>query len=164
MNTDNYAKKWVVLVGVGLASFLGCIDFTIVNTALPAIKNGLQVNIDDLQWVITIFLLALCAFMVVMGRLADLKGRRLLLYIGMIGFGLSSLGAGLSDNFSLLLVFRSLQGLFTAILYTAPVAIVSNAFPQEQRGKAVGLLFSTNRMEILGRLMLMVPILLVMIL
>lgn len=139
-------KKWLVLVGVGLASFLGCVDFTIVNTALPAIQSALHVNIDALQWIINIFLLALCALMVIMGRLADVKGRRLLLYIGMIGFGLSSLGAGLSPNFTTLIVFRLLQGIFTAILYTAPVAIVANAFPAEERGKAIGVLFGINGM------------------
>lgn len=137
-------KSWLALIGVSLANFLGCLDFTIVNTALPAMQKSLAVSTNVLQWTINIFLLGLCACMVIMGRLADIKGRRLLLYIGMLGFGLTSLGAGLSFNYHILLMFRLLQGVFTAILYTAPVAIVSQAFSLGERGKAVGLLFSIN--------------------
>ena len=98
MSDIKVGNKWWVLVGVSLASFLGCIDFTIVNTALPAIQSSLHVSMSQLQWVINIFLLALCAFMVVSGRLADIYGRRLIMYIGMLGFGLTSLGAGLSPH------------------------------------------------------------------
>lgn len=137
-------RKWWVLIGVSIASFLGCIDFTIVNTALPAIQSALNVNVTKLQWVINVFILALSAFMVIMGRLADIYGRRLVLYIGMIIFGLSSLGAGASPNIEWLIFFRFLQGISCAILYTASGAIVSNAFPANERGKAIGTLFGVN--------------------
>lgn len=137
-------NKWWVLTGISLASFLGCIDFTIVNTALPAIQTNLGASMGQLQWVINIFLLALCSFMVISGRLADIHGRRLVMYIGMLGFGLTSLGAGLANSIDLLLVFRLGQGIFTAILYTASGAIISNAFPQNERGKAMGTLFGVN--------------------
>lgn len=69
-------RKWWVLAGVGIASFLGCIDFTIVNTVLPALRAELHASVAELQWLMNIFLLALSAFMVVMGRVADMYGRR----------------------------------------------------------------------------------------
>jgi EmrB/QacA subfamily drug resistance transporter len=137
-------NKWWVLAGISLASFLGCIDFTIVNTALPAIQSNLHASMGQLQWIINIFLLALCSFMVVAGRLADIHGRRLVMYIGMLGFGVTSLGAGLATNIDILLLFRLGQGIFTAILYTASGAIVANAFPENERGKAMGTLFGIN--------------------
>jgi EmrB/QacA subfamily drug resistance transporter len=137
-------RKWWVLIGVGIASFLGCIDFTIVNTALPAIQTGLNATVTELQWIINIFILALSTFMVIMGRLADIYGRRLVLYIGMIVFGCASLGAGLASNIDWLILFRLIQGVSCAILYTASGAIVSNAFPAEERGKAIGTLFGIN--------------------
>ncbi len=62
---SNHFQKYWVLIGVSLASFLGCVDFTIVNTALPAIQASLHASVDNLQWIINIFLLALCALMVV---------------------------------------------------------------------------------------------------
>lgn len=137
-------RKWWVLVGVSIASFLGCIDFTIVNTALPAIQSNLSATVTQLQWIINIFILALSTFMVIMGRLADIYGRRLVLYIGMGLFAFSSLGAGLAANIDRLILFRLIQGVSCAILYTASGAIVSNAFPVDERGKAIGALFGVN--------------------
>lgn len=142
--SNNSNSKWWVLIGVSIASFLGCIDFTIVNTALPAIQNSLHADVTKLQWIINIFILALSTFMVIMGRLADAYGRRLVLYIGMIVFGAASLGAGLANNIDLLIFFRLIQGISCAILYTATGAIVSNAFPLNERGKAIGTLFGIN--------------------
>lgn len=137
-------QKWIVLAGVSITSFLGCIDFTIVNTALPAIQGSLQGDTAGLQWVMNAFILALSTFMVIMGRLADIYGRRKVLYMGMLAFGLASLGAGLSNTLLALIVFRFIQGIACAVLYTATAAIVSHAFPLEERGKAIGTLFGVN--------------------
>ncbi|MBP5149369.1 MFS transporter, partial [Pseudomonas protegens] len=57
-------RKWWALLGVSIASFLGCVDFTIVNTALPALQADLGASVDALQWVINGFILALSSFMV----------------------------------------------------------------------------------------------------
>ncbi|MGB6977209.1 MAG: MFS transporter, partial [Gammaproteobacteria bacterium] len=141
--TETNRKSWA-LIGVSMASFLGCIDFTIVNTALPAIQMTFHATVTQLQWIITIFILALSTCMVIMGRLADIYGRRLILYIGMIVFGLASLGAGLSANIYWLILFRLIQGASCAILYTATGAIVASAFPEQERGKAMGILFGVN--------------------
>ncbi len=137
-------RKWWVLIGVGIASFIGCLDFTVVNTVLPAIQTTFECSLSQLQWVITIFIIALSTFMVIAGRLADLYGRKKLLIIGISLFALSSMGAGLSITFQQLLLVRFFQGLSCAILYTTSGAIISNAFPAEERGKAIGLLFSIN--------------------
>ncbi|MFA5960077.1 MAG: MFS transporter [Tatlockia sp.] len=137
-------KKWWVLIGVGIASFMGCLDFTVVNTALPAIQSTFECSVSQLQWVINVFIIALSTFMVIAGRLADLKGRKKLLIIGISLFALSSLGAGLSISFQQLIIFRFVQGVACAILYTTSGAIISNAFPEEERGKAIGLLFGIN--------------------
>lgn len=137
-------KNWIALIGISLASFLGCIDFTIVNTAIPSIQASTGASVTELQWIVNIFVLALCAFMVVFGRLADIHGRRKLLYIGMSSFALASLGAGLTVNIHWLIVFRLLQGMATAILYTATGAVVSNMFPENQKGRALGMLLAAN--------------------
>jgi EmrB/QacA subfamily drug resistance transporter len=137
-------QRWWVLLGVSIASFLGCIDFTIVNTVIPAIQLDLHASVDQIQWIVSIFLMALCACMVVAGRLADLYGRRLLLYLGMAVFGVSSLGAGFAGSIEWLIAFRLIQGISCAVLYTASAAIVSNAFPEGERGRAIGILFGVN--------------------
>ena len=104
-------SRWLALGGISIASFLGCIDFTIVNTAIPAIQTELNASIDQSQWVVTMFVMALCSFMVAAGRLADLYGRRGALYTGMLVFALASLGAGLSTSIGMLIAWRFVQGL-----------------------------------------------------
>jgi EmrB/QacA subfamily drug resistance transporter len=138
------AKRWRALCGVSIASFLGCIDFTIVNTVIPDIQADLRANVGQSQWIIAAFLMALCAFMVAAGRMADLHGRRRLLYLGMAAFGLASLGAGGAPGIGWLIAFRLAQGVSCAVLYTASAAIVSHAFPENERGRAIGILFGVN--------------------
>lgn len=139
MKTKNMA-----LIGLCLVSFLGCIDFTIVNTALPTIQAGLNATVKELQWVINIFMLVLAASMVMMGRLADLYGRRRVLYVGVLIFAIASLGAGLASNISWLIFFRLVQGFGVAILYTVPIAIIPSLFPEHEIGKATGILIAVN--------------------
>lgn len=137
-------QKWWVLIGISLSSFLGCIDLTIVNTALPTIQAELKTSVTQLQWVMNICLLALTAFMVIAGKLADLYGRRRFLYVGMILFAVSSLGAGLSPNIHSLILLRFIQGISIAMLYTIPVAIIPSVFPRHHQGRATGLLIAAN--------------------
>ena len=137
-------RKWWALIAVSIASFLGCIDFTIVNTALPAIQHDLQVEFRDLQWLVNAFILALSSTLVLIGRLADIFGRLKILSIGLILFGLASLLAGLTRSFEWLIVARVIQGIGCAVLYTASAAIVANAFAQHEQGKAFGILFGAN--------------------
>lgn len=137
---EDQKKNWV-LIGVGIASFLGCLDFTIVNTAIPAIQVSLSASINKLQWIINIFMLSLSATMVVMGKLSDIYGRKKLLYIGMISFTIASFFAGLSRTIDVLIFWRLIQGLSCAIIYTSSGAIVSNAFPLEERPRAMGIFF-----------------------
>lgn len=137
-------NPWLALAGVAIASFLGCIDFTIVNTALPALGQELGISLEHSQWLVTAFVMALSAFMVSAGRLADLFGRRRVMLVAMAAFGLASLAAGLSHSLAALVFWRVIQGLSCAVLYTASTAIVGNAFDEAHRGRAIGLLFSAN--------------------
>lgn len=143
-NDDRARQRWLALGGIAIASFLGCIDFTIVNTAIPAIGGELHAGVGALQWIVTAFVTALSACMVAAGRLADRFGRRRLLYAGMLLFGAASLGAGLADTVAVLVAWRVLQGVACAALYTTSAAIVAQAFPEHQRGRALGLLFAAN--------------------
>ncbi|MBO0652863.1 MFS transporter [Streptomyces triculaminicus] len=142
--TTSTDRKWWAFAGVGLISFLGCIDLTIVNTAAPQIQSDLGASVTDLQLIVNMFIVALSMFMVTMGRLADAYGRRRVLYAGTVVFGLASLGAGFADSTGWLIAFRFLQGAAGAILYTSTGAIVQNAFPESQRGRAIGALYGVN--------------------
>ena len=142
-NSPLSAKRFV-LFGIGIAGFLGCLDLTIVNTALPAIQINLDATVTQLQWVMTTLLLALTAFMVIAGKLGDLYGRRFCLYFGLILFAVSSLGAGLATEINILILSRFFQGISIAFLYTAPVALIPSIFPVNQHGRAMGILVGAN--------------------
>lgn len=143
-NPPSPYQKWWVLLAVSIASFLGCIDFTIVNTALPAIQQQLQVDFKDLQWVVNAFILALSSTLVLAGRLADIYGRLRVLTFGLILFGIASLVAGLTRDLSWLIAARVVQGIGCAVLYTASAAIVATVFAPSEQGKAFGILFGAN--------------------
>jgi len=137
-------NKHFILLGLGIAGFLGCLDLTIVNTALPAIQISLNATVTQLQWVMTALLVALTASMVIAGKLGDLYGRRLYFYVGLILFALSSMGAGFAGNINILILSRFLQGISIAFLYTAPIGLISSIFPSNQQGKAMGIIVAAN--------------------
>lgn len=133
-----------LITGICIASFAGCLDFTIVNTALPAIQQHFPAGLDGVQWVMTLFVIALCCCMVLATRLADRYGKREVLYGGMLLFTLASLSAGLAVSLPMLVVSRLIQGAGCAVLYTATAAILVESIAESQRGRALGLLFAAN--------------------
>ena len=138
MHTIDHSKKWIAHAGISILAFTGFLDFTIVNTALPAIQSAIGANIIQLQWVMNIYALVLCMCMVVMGRLGDLFGQRLVLYIGVIVFGAASLGAGFANSPNWLIFFRFCQGIGGAVIFPVAAAILPQMFPEEEKAKAFG--------------------------
>ncbi|VWD59621.1 MFS transporter [Burkholderia lata] len=144
MYRSPHRARWVALAGVAIASFLGCIDFTIVNTAIPEIRSAFHAGIDQVQWTVTAFVMALSSCTIPVGQLADRHGRRRVMFASMAVFGGASLGAGLASGLFTLVIWRTVQGMACAGLYTASAALVAAMFPEQERGKALGLLFSVN--------------------
>lgn len=134
-----YEKKWWALIATGLTNLLITVDFTIVNTSLGPIEKTFHANVDILQWLLSGFGITFCALMIAAGRLGDLLGRRKILYIGAIGFGLASLGAGFAHSIHFLIAMRIVQGFFGAALLPCGMAITADAFPEHQRGRALSI-------------------------
>lgn len=132
-------RKWWVLFATALSCVLVGIDYTIVNTCLPNIQREFHFSVNALQWLITGFGLTFSTLLIGMGRLGDLFGYRKILYIGIIGFTLSSLGAGLCTAGWQMIVMRLLQGFFGAMLFPASISLTSLAFPATEQGRALGL-------------------------
>jgi EmrB/QacA subfamily drug resistance transporter len=139
MFKSSKANFWV-LAGISLASFLGLLDLTIINTALPAIQQEFQSSVLQLQWVMNAVLLTLTTTMAILAKLADSYGRRRFLYLGLLLFALSSIGIALSPQLQLVIAFRFLQGISIALLYMTPLAIIPNVFASQDQGKAMGFL------------------------
>lgn len=144
MHSAPRRQRWLAMAGIAIASFLGCIDFTIVNTALPAVQADTQSDLGAVQWIVTAFVIALSSGTLAVGRLADRHGHRRAMFASMAVFGVASLGAGLAPGLAALVAWRAVQGLACAGLYTASAALVATTFPAPERGRALGLLFSVN--------------------
>jgi EmrB/QacA subfamily drug resistance transporter len=137
--TNLRQKKWWILIGVGLSGLIVGTDFTIVNTVLPDIERQFALSLSALQWIMTGFGITFAALLISAGKIGDLVGRRLVLYIGIIGFGLSSLAAGLSQVAWQLILARICQGIFASTIFPCGMAIVANAFKGGQQTRALSI-------------------------
>lgn len=132
------SKQWWALIGICLLAFILFLDVGIVANALPAIQVALGANNTELQWLISAFMLALCGWMAIMGRLGDLFGLRKIFYLNIVLFTVASIGAGLSQNILTLIFFRALQGITAAAVPISP-ALITHNFAVENRPKAMGI-------------------------
>ncbi|WP_327109427.1 MFS transporter [Nonomuraea glycinis] len=134
------ARQRLILLLLLGSQFMLAVDFSILNVALPVIGTGLGFELAALQWVATTFALAAAGFTLLFGRIADLFGRRRLFLAGMALLGLSSLAGGLATSPTMLLVARVAQGLATAIVTPAGLALLTTSFPEGPlRARALGL-------------------------
>jgi EmrB/QacA subfamily drug resistance transporter len=131
-------QRLVLIVAIG-ASFVGALDGFIVNVALPAIDADLGGGLVVQQWVVDGYLLTLGAFILLAGSLSDLFGRKRLLQIGLIGFGVASLLCAVAPNGPTLVVARVIQGLAGALLVPSSLAMIISAFSGAAQGKAIGI-------------------------
>src|SRR5947207_3836238 len=132
------AGRWV-LVATTLASSMAFIDSTVVNVALPALQTNLNATIVDAQWVIEAYSLLLSALLLVGGSLGDHYGRRRVFLLGVVIFGVASAVCGLVGSIHQLIAARALQGFGAALLVPGSLAIISNSFSEQERGRAIGI-------------------------
>jgi EmrB/QacA subfamily drug resistance transporter len=121
------------------ASSLSFIDGSVLNVALPAMRESLDASAAQIQWVVNGFTLPLAALILLGGALGDHQGRRRWLVIGTILFGLASVLCAVSRSLELLLVGRALQGVAAALLLPNSLALLNSAYEGEARGRAVGI-------------------------
>ncbi|MGW8887109.1 MFS transporter [Streptomyces sp. NPDC055749] len=132
-------QKLVLTLLLG-AQFMIAVDFSILNVALPVVGEGLGFSLSHLQWIATSFALAAAGFTLLFGRVADLIGRKRLFIGGMVVLGLSSALGGLATTPEVLLTARVLQGLATAAVTPAGLALLTTAFKEGRlRERALGL-------------------------
>lgn len=138
--TDTPRHHRALLIAVFTLQFLVSLDMALLNIALPEIRTALEFSDTQLPWVVNAYLLTFAGFMLLGGRLGDLWGRRRVLTIGLIGFGLFSLWGGLAQHPVELILARGGQGLCGAVVSPAALALASAGFPTEKlRGRALGL-------------------------
>jgi EmrB/QacA subfamily drug resistance transporter len=117
------------------------IDYFAMNLALPRMASDLHSTATDLQWVISVYMLTLGAFMVPAGRIGDIFGRRRALLAGIGLFGVASALCAVAPTAALVIAFRALQGIGAALIFPVSVAVLTNAFPPARAGHAIGLAY-----------------------
>ncbi len=128
----------VLLTAVVLGSSMAFIDSTVVNVAVPAIQKNLGASLAAMQWIVNGYTLVLGAFIIIGGSLGDHLGRRKIFLAGVILFAAASLLCGFAPTTVILIAARVIQGLGGAMLIPGSLAIISSSFPENERGKAIG--------------------------
>src|SRR3954469_21118205 len=136
--TEERAKS-ALLVLLCLAQFMVVLDVSVVNVALPSIRDGLGFSTTDLQWVINAYTLTFAGFLMLGGRAADLLGRRRVFLAGITLFTLASLACAVADTKALLLTARAVQGIGGAVPSPASLSIITTSFAAgPERNRALG--------------------------
>lgn len=137
-------NRWAALFALYLAMFMNILDVSVVNLALPSIRQGLGATDTELEWVLVVYVLSFAAGLLPFGRFGDVIGRDRVFVWGVAGFTLSSLGCGLAPDITALIAARAVQGLCAAAMVPQVLAIVHVIFSGADKGKAIGLFGSVS--------------------
>ncbi|HAJ80143.1 MAG TPA: drug:proton antiporter [Fibrobacteres bacterium] len=138
LHHEHPSYKWWVLVNIMIGTFMIVLNSTIVNTALPKIMASFGISVEEAQWIVTAYMLALAVMLPTSGWLADHFGYKRIYAIGLAVFTLFSFLCGISWNEKSLIVMRIFQGMGGGLIQPIGMAIVMREFPPEQRGLAMG--------------------------
>ncbi|MEV6162644.1 MFS transporter [Streptomyces sp. NPDC052052] len=132
-------RRWQALAVCLIAGFMTLLDVSIVNVALPSIREGLHTPESDLQWIISGYSLAFGLFLIPAGRLGDARGRREVFMIGLALFTLASAACGAAQSSQWLVIARLLQGLAGGMISPQISALIQQMFSGGERGRAFGM-------------------------
>jgi len=132
-------SRWIALIVLFLGSLMIVLDSTVVNVALPSIRESLGFSENGLAWVVNAYLLTFGGLLLLGGRLGDLYGRRKLFMIGIGLFTLASLACALSQSATMLIIARAVQGIGGAIASAVSLALIMSLFTEpHERARAMG--------------------------
>ncbi|HVC19156.1 MAG TPA: DHA2 family efflux MFS transporter permease subunit [Vicinamibacterales bacterium] len=132
-----YINPWIIAVAVMFATFMEVLDTTVVNVSLPHIAGSLSATVDEATWALTSYLVANAIILPITGWLANTFGRKRLLMASVTGFTAASFLCGLAPNLPTLILFRVIQGATGGCLQPLSQAVLLEAFPPHERGKAM---------------------------
>ncbi len=144
MSEALHPGRWWILAAVLVGTLVGTFGSSMVNVALPAIMDAFGVEVNNVAWLLTIYILGVAVLMPIFGRLGDMYGYKRIYMAGMGLFALSCLLATVSHWFGLLVLARALQGIGNATTLPSVMAIVTQVFPKQERGRALGLWATVN--------------------
>jgi MFS family permease len=136
--------KWWVLITVSIGSLTVALDNSIIATGLPVLANVFHTDTSVIAWVNIVYYMTSQSLLLTLGKIGDAKGRKYVLMAGLAFYTCGLIACALSQNVGQLIAFRSLQGVGAATGYSLSMAIAVAVFPQDERGKALGILAGVN--------------------
>ncbi|MEO8609102.1 MAG: MFS transporter [Chloroflexota bacterium] len=134
-----YATRWTAMLFIGISLMVITIDNTILNVALPSISRSLSASASELEWIVDSYVLVFASLLLTMGALGDKIGRKRSLQMGLIVFGLASLGSAFSTTTTSLILTRAFMGIGGALIMPATLSIINATFPPEERARAIAI-------------------------
>jgi EmrB/QacA subfamily drug resistance transporter len=148
--TDGRARPTWTLVLAGLGLFMAALDNLVVATALPVLKAQFHASLGSLEWTVNAYLLSFACLLMTGSALADRFGRRRMYAIGIAIFTAASAAAALAPSVGVLIVARVVQGAGAAIVFPLTLTLISDAFPEEKRGAAIGIWAGIGGLAVAG--------------
>src|SRR3954462_14394754 len=138
MRISEENRRWWTLAAMCFALFMVMLDNTVTNVALPSIQRSFDASLSALEWTINAYTLTFAVLLVTGGRLGDIFGRRKVFLIGVVIFAVASATIGFAPSEGFLVASRAVQGVGAALMMPATLSIITNAFPPQERGRAIG--------------------------
>lgn len=131
-------REIAILFTILPMTFMATLDSSIVNVALPTMARELSTSMAGIEWVVTSYLIAICATILMFGRFGDMIGKARIFKIGLLIFTLGSLLCGVSTTLTMLIISRVVQAIGASAAMATNQAIITETFPPNKRGKALG--------------------------
>lgn len=139
LEVKTYDNRWRILPIILLGPLMSTLDSSIVNVALPVMSTQLNAGLNNIQWIVTSYLIVISAFILIFGKIADSKGKTLVFEYGFVVFGVGSLLCSISKNLSFLVFSRIFQAIGASMFLSSNQGIIASIFPTTERGRALGL-------------------------
>ena len=136
---EGYERRWWILGVLCLSLLVIGLDNTILNVALPTLVRDLGASTSQLQWIVDAYTLVFAGLLLTAGSLSDRYGRRTALASGLVIFGVGSVASAFAGSASTLIFTRALMGVGGAFIMPSTLSILTNVFPAEERGRAIGI-------------------------
>ena len=137
-NGEGHPRRWAILGVLVVSLLIVVLDNTVLNIALPTIQRDLGASAGELVWAIDSYILAFAALLFTWGALGDRFGRKRILVIGLIIFGIASAASAFAETPAQLIAFRAVMGVGGAAVMPTTLAIITVVLPPHERGKAIG--------------------------
>ncbi|MCL2883733.1 MAG: MFS transporter, partial [Coriobacteriia bacterium] len=131
--------KWMALAITSIGTFFAGLTVASLNLAAPILASDFSITMDQVQWLLTVYLIAVCSTMLLLGRIGDRIGSHRIYIAGLVVFVVGSALCGFCDSFLPLLACRFVQGLGSAMMMATGMALIATIFPPQQRGMAIGI-------------------------